>query len=366
MRKRTVIIIALIVVSLLIIINLNFNNNNKNRPSDEMISTNEDYNEEDLESIYLAGGCFWGVEEYMDRIDGVVDAVSGYANGTTENPSYEDVIYKDTGHAETVLVKYDSSKTDLTEMLLYYFKIIDPISLNKQGNDVGTQYRTGIYYTEEGQLETIEKVVSVKQKEYKEEIAVEVLPLNNFYLAEEYHQDYLKKNAKGYCNINLNEAETGVERDPSLDSDGKYSRPSDKEIKEKLSEEEYSVTQENGTDRPFTHEYDQLDEKGIYVDVVSGEPLFSSLEKYNAKTGWPTFTKPINEKFIKKSKDASLGMSRVEVRSKIADSHLGHVFDDGPGDNDELRYCMNGSALKFIAFEDMEERGYENFLDIFE
>lgn len=176
-----------------------------------------DYNEEDLEKIYLAGGCFWGVDEYFDRIDGVVDVVSGYANGTTENPSYEDVIYANTGHAETVAVTYDSSKIDLTDILLYYFKVIDPTSLNKQGNDVGTQYRTGIYYEDESQVETIAKVMAVKQKDYDKEIVVEVLPLDHFFEAEEYHQDYLKKNPRGYCHINLKDAETGIERDESLD-----------------------------------------------------------------------------------------------------------------------------------------------------
>ena len=175
------------------------------------------YREEDLEKIYLAGGCFWGVDEYFDRIEGVVDVVSGYANGTTEHPSYEDVIYANTGHAETVSVTYDSSKIDLTDILLYYFKVIDPTSLNKQGNDVGTQYRTGIYYEDDSQLETIGKVMAVKQKEYEKEIVVEVLPLDHFFEAEEYHQDYLKKNPRGYCHINLKDAETGIERDESLD-----------------------------------------------------------------------------------------------------------------------------------------------------
>ncbi|MDN6195472.1 MAG: peptide-methionine (S)-S-oxide reductase MsrA [Atopostipes suicloacalis] len=176
-----------------------------------------DYNNEDLERIYLAGGCFWGVDEYFDRIDGVVDVVSGYANGDTENPSYEDVIYANTGHAETVSVTYDSTKIDLTDILLYYFKVIDPISLNKQGNDVGTQYRTGIYFEDEAQIKTIEKVIAVEQEDYDQEIVVEVLPLDHFFEAEEYHQDYLKKNPRGYCHINLKEAETGIERDNSLD-----------------------------------------------------------------------------------------------------------------------------------------------------
>lgn len=162
-----------------------------------------DYNEDDVETIYLAGGCFWGVEAYMERIEGVVHASSGYANGNTENPTYEDVIYRNTNHAETVEVKYDPKRTDLTNILLYYFKVIDPTVLNRQGNDVGTQYRTGIFYTKDSQIEVIEKVVAKEQEKYKKPIVVEVVALDNYYVAEEYHQDYLKKNPGGYCHINL-------------------------------------------------------------------------------------------------------------------------------------------------------------------
>lgn len=358
-----IIVIGIVLVGFLIFRNMNLNNNN---PVVENTPPDEDYKDEDLEEIYLAGGCFWGIEEYMSRVDGVDDVVSGYANGTTENPSYEDVIYKDTGHAETVLVKYDPTKTDLAEILLYYFKVIDPTSIDKQGNDVGTQYRTGIYYTNENEIETIEKVIAVKQEEYKKEIAVEVLPLENFHEAEEYHQDYLKKNPRKRCNIDLEEAETGVDRNPSLGKLDAYSKPSDKEIKEKLNDEEYNVTQKNDTERAYSHEYDKLDKKGIYVDIVTGEPLFSSEDKYDGGSGWPTFTKPIDEKFVKEYKDKSLGMNRTEVRSEIGNSHLGHVFNDGPRDRGGLRYCMNGSSLRFVAFEDMEQEGYGDLLKIFE
>ncbi len=355
--------LVLILLGFLVFKKIGFTNQT---PKNEDRANIEDYNEEDLQRIYLAGGCFWGVDEYFDRIDGVVNVVSGYANGTTENPTYEEVINAGTGHAETVSVTYDSSKIDLTDILLYYFKVVDPISLNKQGNDVGTQYRTGIYYEDEDQVETIENVIAAEQKDYDEEIVVEVVPLEHFFVAEEYHQDYLKKNPRGYCTINLDEAETDVERDSSLGESEVYSKPSDEELKETLSAEAYSVTQENDTDKPFTHSYDQLDKKGIYVDVVSGEPLFSSQDKYDPGNGWPTFTKPIKEEYLKEAKDTSLAMDRVEVRSSMADSHLGHVFDDGPEETGGLRYCMNGSALRFIDYEDMEEEGYEELIELFD
>lgn len=180
------------------------------------LSLGKDYNEEDVETIYLAGGCFWGVEAYMERIEGVVHASSGYANGNTANPTYEDVIYRNTNHAETVEVKFDPKKTDLTNILLYYFKVIDPTVLNRQGNDRGTQYRTGIYYTKDSQIEVIEKIVAKEQEKYKKPIVVEVLPIDNYYIAEEYHQDYLKKNPNGYCHINLDEAYEGIERDDEI------------------------------------------------------------------------------------------------------------------------------------------------------
>lgn len=364
-KKSILLLIALLFIGGLIYRSISIKSDSKQAEA-EPIPTQIEYDEEDLEIIYLAGGCFWGVDEYFDRIDGVVDVVSGYANGTTENPTYEEVIYANTGHAETVSVTYDSSKIDLTDILLYYFKVIDPTSLNRQGNDIGSQYRTGIYYEDPNQVETIEKVIAVEQEHYKKEIVVEVLPLEHFFLAEEYHQDYLKKNPRGYCTINLQEAKTGVERDDSLGASNVYSKPSDEELKESLTAEAYSVTQENGTDTPFTHPYDPLDQKGIYVDVVSGEVLFSSEDKYDAATGWPTFTKPIEKDSLKEFKDSSLGMNRTEVRSRLADSHLGHVFEDGAKETGGRRYCINGSALRFIDYEEMTAEGYEEYLKIFE
>ncbi len=362
-KKYSLLIIGLLFIGGLIYVN---RDTGSDQIEPEPTPTQVEYNEEDLETIYLAGGCFWGVDEYFDRIDGVVDVVSGYANGTTENPTYEEVVYADTGHAETVSVTYDSSKIDLTDILLYYFKVVDPTTLNRQGNDIGTQYRTGIYYEDENKVDIIEQVIAVQQEKYDEEIVVEVVPLEHFFLAEEYHQDYLKKNPRGYCSINLDEAKTGVERDPALGESTVYVKPSDEELKETLSAQAYAVTQENATDKPYTHPYDQFDKKGIYVDVVSGEALFSSEDKYDAGTGWPTFTKPIKEESLNEFEDTSLGMSRVEVRSNMADSHLGHVFEDGPKEIAGRRYCINGSALRFIAYEDMEAEGYEELLELFD
>jgi len=362
MKSKYIIIVVITLVTFLALRTMNFENKSRVNSNN---SLTKDYNAQDVSTIYLAGGCFWGVEEYFQRIDGVVDAVSGYANGNTENPTYEDVINKDTGFAETVEIKYDPKKIDLTDILLYYFKVVDPTSINKQGNDVGDQYRSGIYYVDQSQVEEITKVIEVEQKKYQKDIVVEVLPMKNFYKAEDYHQDYLSKNKNGYCHIDLNEAETGIERDESLGNNDLYSKPSDEELRQKLSQEEYAVTQNGSTERPFSHEYDQLEEKGIYVDIVTGEPLFSSDDKYDAGCGWPSFTKPIEQGNIKELEDNSLGMSRTEVKSNIGESHLGHVFNDGPIEDGGLRYCINGSSLRFVPYENMEKEGYKNLMDIF-
>lgn len=309
--------------------------------------------------IYLAGGCFWGVEAYFERINGVVDSVSGYANGKTENPSYEDVVYKGTGHAETVKVQYDRDKISLETLLEYYFRIIDPTSLNKQGNDRGTQYRTGIYYVDEKDREIVTKKLEELQKRYEKPIVVENKKLENFYLAEEYHQDYLKKNPHGYCHIDITKA------DEIIIEPQNYIKPSDEELKEILTEEQYVVTQMNGTERAYTNEYWNFFGKGIYVDITTGEPLFSSEDKYNSMCGWPSFTKPIVREVVNYREDRRHNMERVEVRSRSGNSHLGHVFSDGPRDRGGLRYCINGAALKFIPYDELEKEGYGYLRSIF-
>lgn len=305
-----------------------------------------------MNTIYLAGGCFWGVEGYFKRIEGVKGTTCGYANGRTENPSYEDVCRHDTGHAETVKVDFDDEVISLEDLLIYYFRIIDPVSVNKQGNDVGTQYRTGIYYTDESQLPVIKAAIEREQRKYNEKIAVEVLPIENFYSAEEYHQDYLDKNPNGYCHINLSLAYEPIVRSE------KYKRKTDDELKESLTPIQYDVTVNAATERPFANEFNSNFERGIYVDITSGEPLFFSTDKFESGCGWPSFSKPIQKDLVKYSEDLSLGRRRIEVRSNVADAHLGHVFDDGPSELGGLRYCINSAALRFIPLDKMDEEGY--------
>ena len=330
-------------------------------------------NKENSHTIYLAGGCFWGVEAYLKKFPGVYDTEVGYANGTTENPTYEQVCYNNTGHAETVKVVYDTSQITTDQLLEGFFKVVDPTSFNQQGNDRGSQYRSGIYYVDEADKDAADKAVNTQKEMYKKEIATEVLPLDNFYPAEDYHQDYLDKNPSGYCHINLKDADEFIEEE-GLGTDNllnqikpeNYPVPGDRELKEKLTDIQYQVTQNNDTESPFNNEYDDTFEKGIYVDIVTGEPLFSSEDKFKSGCGWPSFSKPIASELVTEKTDSSFSMTRTEVRSRAGDSHLGHVFDDGPADKGGLRYCINSASLRFIPYDDMDAEGYGFLKQIFD
>lgn len=342
----------------------NTNNDDLNSKIEDIIATqqknanienpnhNIDYSKSKLKTIYLAGGCFWGIEAYMEKIYGVANAVSGYANGKTEKPSYQEVLHNDTGHAETVKVDYDPNKVSLTQLIDYYLLVVNPTSINQQGNDRGPQYRSGIYYTDAKEKEIIVNRLKHEQEKYDQKIVVEVKPLENFYEAEEYHQDYLKKHPDGYCHIDLSKANRVI-IDPL-----KYPKPSKEELKKLLTEEQYAVTQNNDTEKAFSNLYWDNKEKGIYVDVATGEPLFSSSDKFDSGCGWPSFTKPIAKEVVTFHEDLSYNMKRTEVRSRVGDSHLGHVFNDGPKELGGLRFCINSSSIKFIPLNEMESKGY--------
>ncbi len=313
-----------------------------------------------LREIFFAGGCFWGVESYFSQVPGVRYATVGYANGDTANPSYQEVCTGKTGHAETVHLVYDPDQVSLQTLTEHFFLIINPLTLNRQGNDSGSQYRSGVYYTDESDLQLLQQVRDAEQEKYTAPIQTELLPLRCYYLAEDYHQDYLEKNPGGYCHIDF----SSLADFPRLEQSSAYSRPSDQEIRSMLTEEQYRVTQENATERPFSGEYDQLFEPGIYVDVVTGEPLFLSADKYDAGCGWPSFSRPIDAKAVVESSDTSYGMNRTEVRSRIGDSHLGHVFSDGPAALGGMRYCINSASLRFVPYAEMEKEGYGDLLPL--
>ena len=313
--------------------------------------------------IYMAGGCFWGMEQLMQSIPGVIDVESGYANGScSKDANYKTVCGGNTGFRETVKVEYDPEKVSLDALLLAYFYVIDPTVENQQGNDRGSQYQTGLYYTDDESKDTVERVAEIERGR-SEKFFVEIGPLKNYYPAEEYHQDYLEKNPGGYCHIPKEEIElfSKLSIDP-----GDYKKPAAESIRDKLTEEQYRVTQESGTEIAFTGEFWDKFEKGIYVDVVTGEPLFSSTDKFESGCGWPAFTKPIEAPAVVERDDSSYGMNRTEVRSRAGDSHLGHVFENDPESPNGVRYCINSASLRFVPYEKMESEGYGYLLDIFE
>lgn len=328
-------------------------------PKDNTIA-NANYTDSRYKELYLAGGCFWGVEEYFDNILGVIYTNVGYANGESETTDYSSI--KKTGHTETIYLVYDPEVISLTQILEYFYSVIEPTSLNRQGNDVGTQYRTGIYYVDKEDLDIINKVTQKEQEKYSEPIATEIEPIVNYVLAEDYHQEYLKKNPNGYCHIDL----TNIPQQKPIIRRSDYPKPSLDEIKTKLSDLEYSITQESATEPSFSNPLWDNNEDGLYVDIVTGEPLFLSTNKFDSGSGWPSFTRPIQSEVLVFKKDSSAGMERIEVRSRIGDSHLGHVFPDGPKSEGGQRYCINGGALEFISLQDFETKGYGDFKVYFE
>lgn len=318
---------------------------------------NLSFDNANLKDIWLAGGCFWGTDAYLARVFGVAETVVGYANGHTDNPTYHDVCHNNTGHAEAVHVRYDPARVSLDTLLRHFYAIIDPTSLNRQGGDHGTQYRTGIYYRDVSDLPVIQRVTGEEAGKYKKPIVTEILPLIHFYLAEEYHQRYLEKHPDGYCHVHFDTLSSSfVQVDPSL-----YAKPDPNALKAALTPQQYAVTQQADTERPFTNAYWNQDEPGLYVDITTGEPLFLSTDKFDSGCGWPSFAAPIESAVVAYKEDRTHGMQRVEVRSRVGDSHLGHLFEDGPRNLGGKRFCINGAALRFIPLKDLEAEGYGKF-----
>ena len=311
--------------------------------------------EDGIGVIYLAGGCFWGLEKLMQSIPGVVRGTSGYANGSSDGvPTYSQVCTGKTGYRETVRVEYKEKDISLDAILFAYFHVIDVTVKDRQGNDRGTQYQTGIYYTDDKSQKIIEQIVSI-EKERHPIFEVEVAPLDNFYDAEEYHQDYLDKNPNGYCHITpkeMNEV-TKIFIDPA-----NYRRPKMGVIEEKLTPQQFNVTQKSSTEPPFVNQFWKNHEAGIYVDVVTGEPMFSSKDKYDSSCGWPSFSKSLDDNALVYLKDRSAGMIRTEVKSRAGNSHLGHVFYGDYESPNGTRYCINSASLRFVPYDHMEDEGY--------
>lgn len=326
------------------------------------------------ETAIFAGGCFWCMEPPFEKLRGVLDVVSGYIGGEETNPSYKEVSAGLTGHIEAVRIRYHPDQVEYEDLLEVFWRQIDPTDQDGQFIDRGSQYRSAIFVQNEEQRQlAIQSKQQLDQSgRFEQPIVTEILESGIFYEAEAYHQDYYKKNAVRYAYYRNNSGRDqfldrfwGADRKLSLAEKGdEYTSFNKEERLGELTSEQYEVTQNNKTERAFDNPYWDLEAEGIYVDIVSGEPLFSSLDKYESGTGWPSFTKPLASNHIVYEEDRSLFGVRIEVRSLYADSHLGHVFDDGPLPSG-LRYCLNSAALRFVASEDLAAEGYEVYSSLF-
>lgn len=306
--------------------------------------------------IVVAGGCFWGVEAYFQKVKGIVDTTVGYANGNSDETTYQ--VLKQTDHVEAVKIIYDDQVIYLAEIIQRLISIVEPFSLNKQGHDIGRQYRIGVYYQDRYSYLCAKKCIALFEEKAKQKSYLELEELRHFIKAEDYHQDYLLHNPNGYCHLDLSVLKHKLS--------ASVAKTEDEIAALHLDELSLSVMLQQKTERPFTSLYNQQTQVGLYVDKISGQALFSTQDQYDAGCGWPSFTRAIQTDAIDYIDDFSHNMYRVETKSSVQKSHLGHVFTDGLKDRGSLRYCINGAALSFIPLEQLVEFGYQDYLVYFD